>query len=756
MHLKFHPALGTPTTVHIPEVGDAHVRFTASFPSREAFTQARRDGVRVEMWTNLPVGASNGDWHALPFVFPGAADAKRDQAGPSTLVLGPQDSEYKDTPDGKDVYLDVVLPGFTRGTRFSFTYRLVRQWGAIEWLGAFKQDGEIVLERSEERFTLAEGCSLEDGLLMRGEDASEDVPIAHLNGNMEWVCWALDHDGFVAELFDAYIHSLTCDSRSWTTHSLKAYAPASTALILVPRVPVRPLTAIPQPFLLSVGNTPGVAVSVSEDGGIFVHKASAVFIHDVCYAAIQTALSNISTVSLMAKDDGYVVLSSQRRDAELSPVSVSIIPTVCTAVYKNTRLTHEDLSSLHPSLGDSEVVLVDLSHPAFVTLSPSSEDASVEVGPDGGQFVVAPLHVLEESEEEAPWKLTLLSPSSSAHVQVDVARVLPTPPPSPPIVTLELGSSASQAASPVSPARATSAMSIALPSMPSLGEMASKQMEDSPPTPVSPPAMHERGFDEKDEAEAEPAVLETIVEQTVEVEVEVETEAKVEFDEEEEPQMDVIPITASSTQPIRGGWLRLLFAWLFRSMLARVWGLLGRTARFLGLSWLFASEQQQTITQAKIEAMPNIEKPLSADSEQSEDEVIVKDREEEPLSASSSSIPTESTSETTLADVDNELPEKQDYLPAEPVEVPVPEPVSPSYDYVHVSARPKARFLADVHSNTVSLLVRAPHARRSPSELSLSLDGKQIFGAETRLAEDVYLIGLRGPDEGARLEVALD
>ncbi|KIP11445.1 hypothetical protein PHLGIDRAFT_10669 [Phlebiopsis gigantea 11061_1 CR5-6] len=726
MHLKFHPALGTPTTVHIPEVGDAHVRFIASFPSREAFVQARSEGVRVEMWTNLPVGASNGDWYALPFVFPGAADAKRDLAGPSTLVLGPQNSEYKDTADGKDIYLDVVLPGFTRDARFSFTYRLVRQWGAVEWLGAYKQDGEIVLERSEERFTLAEGCSLEDGLLVCGEDAPEDVPIAHLNENMEWVCWALDHDG-------------------WTTHSLKPYAPASTAIILVPRVTEGPLTSIPQPFLLSVGNTPDVAVSVSDEGTVFVRKASAVFVHDVRYAAIQTALSNISTVSLMAKDDGYVVLSSQRCDAELSPVSVSIIPTVCTAAYKSTQLTHEDLSSLHPSLGDSEVVLVDLSHPAFVTLSPSGEEASVEVGPYGGQFVVAPLHVLEDSEEEVPWKLTLLSPSSSAHIQVDVARVLPTPPPSPPIITIPLSPSTSLAASPVGSARA-SAMSIALPSMPSLGEIATKQMEDSPPTPVSPPATLEPEFDEKSEAAPEPEALETIAEQ--EIEVEAETKIEAELVDKEQLGTNVVPITASPAQPIRGGWLRLLLAWLLRSMFARVCGLLDRAARFLGIPWLFVGEQQR----AKIEAAQNVEQSDPTVSEQTEDEA--EDEHEEPLSASSSSVPTESASETTLAD--DELPGKQAYLPDESVDVPVSEPTSPSYDYVHVSARPKARFLADVHSNTVSLLVRAPHAHRSPSELSLYLGGKMISGAETRLAEDVYLIGLRGPEEGARLEVALD
>lgn len=195
MTLTFHPVLGSTTSISVPEIGDAHVRFTASFPSREAFEQARYEGVRVEMWTDLPVGESGGDWHDLPFVYPGAVDVETNEAGPSTLVLG--SSEYNDASDdnGKDIYLDLVLPRSLCGARFSFTYRLVRAWGHIEWLGAFGQNGDLVFERSEERFTLAEGCALEDGLLVRGEDSFEDAPVAHLNQDLEWDCWALDHDG---------------------------------------------------------------------------------------------------------------------------------------------------------------------------------------------------------------------------------------------------------------------------------------------------------------------------------------------------------------------------------------------------------------------------------------------------------------------------------------------------------------------------------------------------------------------------------
>lgn len=195
MSLTFNPALGSVTAIHVPEVGNACLRFTASFSSREAFEQARSEAARVEMWTNLPIDESNGDWHALPFVYPEDPYVKTNESERPTLVLGPTD--YKDGSDvtGKDVFLDIVLPSSLCGTRFSFTYRIVRSWGAIEWLGAYGQNGDLVLERLEERFTLAQGCSLKDGLLVCGEDKAEESPVAQLSQDIDWVCWALGREG---------------------------------------------------------------------------------------------------------------------------------------------------------------------------------------------------------------------------------------------------------------------------------------------------------------------------------------------------------------------------------------------------------------------------------------------------------------------------------------------------------------------------------------------------------------------------------
>ena len=94
-------------------------------------------------------------------------------------------------------------------------------------------------------------------------------------------------------------------------------------------------------------------------------------------------------------------------------------------------------------------------------------------------------------------------------------------------------------------------------------------------------------------------------------------------------------------------------------------------------------------------------------------------------------------------------------------DVPVPPVDAPVYISVAPRASPKCRFLADIHSNTVSLLVRAPHVQRSLSKLNVNFGGKKILETDstyysTQLSENVYLINLEGPEEGARLEVALD
>lgn len=467
---------------------------------------------------------------------------------------------------------------------------------------------------------------------------------------------------------------------------------------------------------------------VASSGLVFVHNASTLSVFDASSAAtVVEMLSNLLGYAVKVRDDGYVILCTESQGDGQLPVSVSVIPTSRTASPTKARLTIEDLRPLYPSLAHAEAVLVDMSQPAFIA---SSEDMSVEVGPYGGHFILAPLHVLEETEEKLPWSLAPLCPSSSAHVQANVT--LPTPPPSPPVAIIPLGSSTSV---PVDLERSSTGMTIALSSMPSFAEMAEKHLEDAAPlTPLSPPIQPQPELGQQSEPE---------------------------LDTERDKREERIVPSTSFSQPIRGGLLRLLFAWLFRALLARVWGLFGRTCRTWGLTWIASNDEEilfkDGAVTGSVDTPPQMEEPKHVEEKHSNEE-------EEPLSASSSTFPAVSPSETTLAD--DELPDKEDYLPSKLEEAPSMETVVPALDsptHIHVSPHSlcRSRFLADIHSNAVSLLVRAPHRRRTLSELNITIGGKRVHDTDSaysyeRLSENVYLLGLHGPEDSNRLEISLD
>lgn len=528
----------------------------------------------------------------------------------------------------------------------------------------------------------------------------------------------------------------------WATYDASAYAPASAAVLLVPRsVSGSRSLAIPQPLLFKVDSASDASVSVSSTGEVVVHNASSLLVRDMNASSLDETASTLPGMTTTALKDGFVALTIQRAEDESAPTVVSIVPTACTSVPTTTRLTFDDLHSVYSHLGKTETVLVDLSRPAFTTVPAGPPtDISIEVGPTGGAFVLASLHELAQAGEELPWSFALLSSSSSAQIvspasDEEMARILPTPPPSPPVASVPLSVATSVPAS-TSQRSAAGGMSIALPSF---GEVVSKQMEASPLTPVSPPARAEAELSEKleDEFVASPAA------------------------EEAEDEKQVVPAPSSrSQQPIRGGLLRFLFVWLFRALLTRISGFFGRMARSWGLPG-FSSEPEENEHgngEVTVEPAPEAaEASKDAEVEESVSEDVQEDGPEANEDTSlSAAVPhtlahTPSHSESTLAD--DELPEKEDYLPCKLEQATSMETV--------VYAAPRPRFLADIHSNAVSLLVRAPHARLPLSALHITLAGKPVADTDAgyscaRLAENVFLVGLQGPEDGARLEIALD
>lgn len=717
MHLDFNPGIGTYTVIHVPEVGDAHLRFTAYFPSREVLEQARNEGIRLEMWTNLPVNGSHHEWHALPFAYPD--ESKTEQS--TAFALSPN----VDAPAGRsrEIYLDMVLPSSCCGSRYSFTYRLVRPWGALEWLGAWGHNGDLVIERLEERFALGEGCSLKEGVVVRDIGSSSSEPTIELKQPLNWVTWAIDDEG-------------------WTTYSPKAYASASKAILLVPRLP-EDFTSrrILQPLFLSAGTGPSATVSVSTDGKVSGHNASNIIVLDASSDDfIPKAKSILPKVEIVSKTSSYVILKSSVAEVS-APLSVSVMPVASMGTREGVKLTYHDLLTVHPHISKENTLLVDLAQPAFTTVPTEPTDFSVKVGPYGGNCVLSSLHILEEASEELPWNLAVLSPSSFARIATEtsgeeLARLLPTPPPSPPPMSTSFAPSSSFVAS----VSRSSGMSIALPS---IAEVVAKDMEQPVPlTPLSPPPRPDHALEDEPERSTEYAPTET---------------------------ERHVTLSTSRSQSIRGSLLRFFLAWLLRSVIARVFGFFAPVARYWGLPgfWDYDEETKKEleVPQQKDEEEEEVRpEPLDGVSDTMED---LHGDDNVYLSTHESVGPALSPSETTLADSDDEMPEKEHYVPTKLETAPSMETVvhvlddRPAPIFISPRAPPKPRFLADISSNTVSLLVRAPHARRALADLKIHLGGKPIAEGDagytcTRMSDDVFLLGLTGPQEGGRLEVAVD
>lgn len=193
MQLTFDPALRTCTTLPILPGGGGTYRFTASFSNHAEYERARQEGTRVEMWTNLPIGGGASQWRALRFayaeetVIEGAPEDKVMSLVPPTVVSA---RETQPTT----VTLDFSLTNIRPASLYSFTYRLVRPWG-VQWLGAYRQNGDLIFEEKDVRFSLTNGCKLEDNTIVTRSAVSESVVVATLNDAISWACWGFGRNG---------------------------------------------------------------------------------------------------------------------------------------------------------------------------------------------------------------------------------------------------------------------------------------------------------------------------------------------------------------------------------------------------------------------------------------------------------------------------------------------------------------------------------------------------------------------------------
>ncbi|KAI0359125.1 hypothetical protein OH77DRAFT_1575685 [Trametes cingulata] len=420
MQLTFSPALGEQTVLKVaPKASGSQrpaaqsVLFRATFESRESLLKARADGIKVELWSDVPVeGRSWGEWGAAQFG-PLESESTPNEEVP-TFSLG--DAAEADDPVRENslyVRLRVSLHDHV-GARFSFTYRLVYPSGEVRWLGEFGRNGELAIERGLPGVDLREGWNISDDGTYRTHAFPGERVLGQLVDPEAWVCW------------------------SWNPHSLPTFTGAreaseGMAMVLSPRTYARDVN-VPRPLVFVASHS--TTLKISEQGKIVLHSSSP--FARVSFSVLEHSRELLDGVAalcngeVIAFDDDSAVLSCRRADAE-HPIHLVVLPMSdhlgeSAFIPLTSRALPKETSAwdgLVLSSPDMRVVKA-------VSAPKSDGKPLAFIGSSGFQLVVAPLHEL--TVDSGVIRAALLTPHKDLALKVDrsVAQTLPTPPPSPP------------------------------------------------------------------------------------------------------------------------------------------------------------------------------------------------------------------------------------------------------------------------------------------------------------------------------------
>ncbi|KAH9853125.1 hypothetical protein C2E23DRAFT_823358 [Lenzites betulinus] len=407
MPLTFSPALGEETILKVAPAASTRpaaqsILFRATFDSRAALLKAQADGVKVELWSDIPAGGrSLGEWGASRF---GSIDPKGVQ------------SEDEGVEEDSSLYIHLRVPlDYHVGTRFSFTYRLVHPSGEVEWLGEFGRNGEIVVEQGLPGVDLREGWNIaEDGTYRTHAFPGERV-LGHLTDPDAWVCW------------------------SWMAVSLPVFAqtPAGSeglAMILSPKSYTREVN-VPRPLVFVASHS--TKLKITEEGRIVLHSSGP--FARVSFSVLEHSRELLDGIAALGNgevvtfDDVLAVISCRPPDAVL-PIHLVVLPMVDsigehpTVPLQRHNLPKESAEWKGAVLSSTDSQTVEVLHSEHL----SEDDCLVLIGSSGCELLVSPIQNISADGNTA--RLALLTPHRDVSIRADrpLSHSLLTPPPSPP------------------------------------------------------------------------------------------------------------------------------------------------------------------------------------------------------------------------------------------------------------------------------------------------------------------------------------
>lgn len=441
MQLTFSPPLGYTTTLRIPPIRQAPasnnapagqtIRFKATFDSRVSLLKAETDGVKVELWTDLPVhGRARGEWGAVQFTQSDLDSGSQESlsSSSSTLFLTGADAAMR-----KENVLHLSLYISLQdqiGSRFQFTYRLVYPSGRVIWLGTHDSNGVFTVERGLPGIRLSETWHVgKDGKYHLA--AATDGDLIHIEEPDQWTIWTWKSPRYVRS--------------QWTlSHCSKCYslpvqfdrtAAVVRAIVLVPHASLRD-GATPVPIVLAAKGSS--SLRLTPDGT--VSQASHSSDSDTEQAALGPLeysldlLVEVASVcnGVVQAHDSSITIASQLSEG-IFPVQLFVLP----AMAVGSRSIHAlDLRSVIAPPPSGEFLLFSPDTRGVNVSKPSSPLGTLRdhVGSSGGEVLVSPIHVVHDNDNV--WQVALFAPHKDATARIESASVkqhLPTPPPSPPV-----------------------------------------------------------------------------------------------------------------------------------------------------------------------------------------------------------------------------------------------------------------------------------------------------------------------------------
>jgi hypothetical protein len=442
MQISFHPELGETVRVSLPPcAAPVQLRFTATFASQDDYEDYKRAGAMVELWSNI---ADNDHWAGQTFI-PVMPTQKVDSARCPTrnLSLVSEGGNYNDleaTTSENTLVLWVSAP-FTGKDVFEYTFRLVYP-SHIAWLGHARNNGRVILDKSNPTLTMRTGWSSPSPSAHVGSALYEAqgklldrIEVARLNLAIGRDCavWALGRDGSVFFVSAVLENTDWIPDNRWVDGALTPVMDISLVFV----VPCAKSITLPPIFALSA--LAGSSISLDSRGGfgftgsgecsllLQTHELGSdpkPFINSVLSHADRS--THFQLLSCRADSGAFVLASSKH----IFPGSALIIPLPQNpSAISVVRMDAHLLAASLPFSSRFALFIPATMRASFFDAVPeslASETVSFTTSTMGGYLTIGPVHNL--GGEDSPWDVSVLT---SYVPTPNPDHVLPTPPASP-------------------------------------------------------------------------------------------------------------------------------------------------------------------------------------------------------------------------------------------------------------------------------------------------------------------------------------